>query len=257
VQDFPPLTYSYLPPLVLKVASLSVVDDYVPSPDTVALLAQDPAPPAETLLAMLRHRVVASGAPGTGTVTIQNASVHQVDSTLTGAMTVDVSVESPDGRSTGYAEATVSASRTAPDGDEGPDALQAALYDLTKQLMEDMNVQLQYQMQHNLSGWLSWSPTPGSVSTGYAPAGAGGPIQAAPLASPGSVAAPAAPGYPATAPASPAPAYPPPAAPAPGYPAPGYPAPASPSPASPAPADPAPGQNMIPPGYPGGGSRPN
>ncbi len=222
VQDFPPLSYAYLPPLVLKVADLNIADDYVPTPDTVALLAQDPAPPAATLLAMLRQRVVASGAPGAGTVTIQNASVHQVDGTLTGAMTVDVSVESPDGRSTGYAEATVSASRSVPDSDDGPDAMQAALYGLTKQLMENMNVQLQYQMQHNLSGWLSWSPTPGSMSTGSAPpAAAGGPIEAAPLAAPGGVAAPPL-----------APAYPAPAAPAQAY--------------------PEPEQNMIPPGYPGG-----
>src|ERR1700722_6403581 len=178
-QYFPPLTYSYLPPLVLKVASLNVVDAYVPSTDTVALLAQDPAPPADTLLTMLRGRVVASGAPGTGTVTIQNASVHQVDGTLTGAMTVDVSVASQDGLSTGYAEATVSASRSAPDPDAPPGDMEAALYGLTKQLMDDMNVQLQYQMQHNLSGWLSWSAAAGAGQAGY-PTGAapGGAIQA-------------------------------------------------------------------------------
>ena len=46
--------------------------------------------------------------------------------------------------------------------------MQAALYSLTKQLMDDMNVQLQYQMQHNLSGWLS-SAAPGAA--GLAPAG--------------------------------------------------------------------------------------
>ena len=211
---------------MLKVADLNVVDNYVPSPDTVALLAQDPAPPAETLLAMLRHRVVASGAPGTGTVTIQNASVHQVDGTLTGAMTVDVSVSSPDGRSTGYAEATVSASRSAPDQDDGAGGMQAALYGLTKQLMENMNVQLQYQMQHNLSGWLSWSPTPGRSVHRLCPRGAGGrrdPVDAAD--GPAGV-APGAPAAPQAAPAYPAPAAPP-------------------------PAYPEPQQNLIPPGYPG------
>jgi uncharacterized lipoprotein YmbA len=227
-QDFAPLSYSYLPPLVLKVANLSIVDDYVPSPDTVALLAEDPAPPAETLLAMLRHRLVASGAPGTGTVTIQNASVHRVDGTLAGAMTVDVSVSSPDGRSTGYAEATVSASRSVPDPDQGVGAMQAALYDLTKQLMQDMNVQLQYQMQHNLGGWVSWSPTPGAMSSGYAPSGAAGAgITATPLTTP--------PGAAAAAPAA---------------------APVHPAPASPAPAYPEPVPNMVPPGYPGGGPQP-
>ncbi|HVE21248.1 MAG TPA: hypothetical protein VNC39_04675 [Acidocella sp.] len=218
-QYFPPLTYSYLPPLVLKVATLNIVDDYVPTPDTVALLAQDPAPPAQTLMTMLRGRVVASGAPGTGTVTIQNASVHQVDGTLTGAMTVDVTVASADGHSTGYAEATVSASRSAPGSDDGPNAMPAALYGLTKQLMENMNVQLQYQMQHNLSGWLSWSPTPGSPVPGYAPAAAGAAVQTTPLTAP-----PAGGGGAAAAPVAPA---------------------------APGPAYPEPQGNLIPPGYPG------
>ena len=31
VQNFPPLDYSYLPPLVLKVSNLTVVNNYVPS----------------------------------------------------------------------------------------------------------------------------------------------------------------------------------------------------------------------------------
>jgi hypothetical protein len=211
VQNFPPLDYSYLPPLVLKVANLSVVNAYVPSVDTVALLAQDPAPPALTLLAMLNRRVVASGAPGTATVTIQNASVHEVAGMLTGAMTVDVNVASPDGRSTGYAEATVSASRNAPDSDSAGD-MRAALYSLTKQLMDNMNVQLQYQMQHNLSGWLSWSGPAGAASPST---GAAGAIQATPLAAPG-----------AAVTGSPA-----------------------------APAAPATGDNLVPPGYPGGPQR--
>ena len=221
-QNFPPLEYSYLPPLVLKVANLSIVNDYVPSPDTVALLAQDPAPPATTLLAMLNHRVVASGGPGTGTVTIQNASVHEVAGTLTGTMTVDVNVSSPDGRSSGYAEATVSASRTAPDPDAPPGDMAAALYDLTKQLMNDMNVQLQYQMQHNLSGWLSWSGAPGGAAVSPTAAPAGGTIQAMPLAAPGGPATGAAP---------------------------------APVPAPAAAGSPEPEENLVPPGYPGGGQQ--
>jgi hypothetical protein len=218
VQNFPPLDYSYLPPLVLKVSNLTVVNNYVPTPATVALLAQDPAPPTTTLLAMLNHRVVASGAPGTGTVTIQNASVQEIDGTLTGAMTVDVNVASPDGLSTGYAEATVSASRSAPDPDAAPGDMEAALYGLTKQLMDDMNVQLQYQMQHNLSGWLSWSGPAGAGQAGY-PTGAasGGAIQATPLTAPGGAAVP----VPVPVP-------------------------------EPAIGAPGPGDNLVPPGYPGG-----
>jgi uncharacterized lipoprotein YmbA len=182
-QNFAPLDYSYLPPLVLKVANLNVVNNYVPTPSQATLIGQDPEPPATALLAMLNHRIVASGAPGNATVAVVSASLDGVGGNLTGTMTVDVTVTSPDGRSTGYTEATVSASKSAPDDSS---QMPAALYGLTKQLMDNMNIQLQYQMQHNLSDWLSWSaPGAGPLA---APAGA---IQATPLTAPGA-AAPAA-----------------------------------------------------------------
>ncbi len=185
-QNFAALNYSYLPPIVLKVSTLNVVNNYVPDPGAATLISQDPAPPATTLLNMLNHRIVASGAPGTGTVTVQTASIDQVGSNLTGTMTVDINLSSPDGRSTGYTEASVSASQTAPDPDASAADVQAALYALTKRLMDSMNVQLQYQIQHNLTNWLSWSAAPGGGLTPTAiPSGpATGAILATPLNSP-------------------------------------------------------------------------
>lgn len=71
----------------------------------------------------------------------------------------------------------------------------AALYGLTKRMMDNMNVQLQYQIQHNLGPWLVWTPGQGAgaLSTGAAPAG--NIIQATPLSAPSG--GPAAPGGPA------------------------------------------------------------
>ena len=195
-QTFAPLDYAYLPPIVLKVSQLEVANNYVPTPSEATLIGQDPEPPATALMNMLSRRLVASGAPGTGTVTIETASIDQVGDNLTGAMTVDVHLSSADGNATGYTEASVSATQTAPDPDASPDDVRAALYGLTKRLMDNMNVQLQYQIQHNLGPWLVWSPTPGAspFATGAAPAG--NIIQATPLSAlPG--AGPAAPGGPA------------------------------------------------------------
>jgi hypothetical protein len=199
LQTFAPLDYSYLPPLVLKVASLNVVNNYVPSPSQATLIGEDPVSPITTLENMLNRRLVASGAPGTATIAIQTASIDQVNGNLTGTMTVDVSVSSPDGRSTGYAEATVSASQTAPDSDASLNDTQAALYGLTKRLMDDMNVQLQYQLQHNLSSWISWSATPGAAPLAAGATGAPGIIQATPLppTAPATGTAPATPAAPA------------------------------------------------------------
>lgn len=178
---FPLLNYSYLPPIVLKVASISVVNKFVPTPAQANLLDQAPVQPAKILLDMLNHRMAASGAPGLGTVTIQNASIDQAGANLVGTMVVDVNVTGPNG-AIGNAEAVVSAKRTAPDqGDQA--GMQTALYGITKQLMDNMNVQLQYQIQHNVGSFVLRSATFGSANEGFAPAATSS-IIAAPLAAP-------------------------------------------------------------------------
>src|SRR5271168_657270 len=78
LQTFPPLDYSYLPPIVLKVSTLNVVSSYVPTPSQATYIGEDPEPPANALLAMLNHRLVPSGAPGLGTATVETASIDQV-----------------------------------------------------------------------------------------------------------------------------------------------------------------------------------
>ncbi len=181
--SFPPLDYSYLRPYVLKVANLSVVNNYTPGPDAQPVLNNDPVSPAATLQAMLQHRLVASGAPGTGTVTVQNAAITEANGMLTGTMTVDINLQGPRGAA-GFAEASVSATEQAPDDLTSAD-VQTALYHLTKHLMDLMNVQLPYQLQHSLQAWLSWSnPQAGGLGLG-GDAGAGGAIQSAPLTAPG------------------------------------------------------------------------
>lgn len=196
--SFQPLDYSYLPPILLKVSQVNVVNNYVPTPSQVQVAGMDPAPPADTLSNMLRERLQPAGQPGTATVTVQTAYVDNVNGNLTGAMTVDLNLASADGHSTGFTEASVSASRTAPDS-SNPDDTRAALYALTKQMMTQMNVQLQYQIQKNLPSWVSWTNSPATGAAASASAGdAGGVIQAAPLVAPPGVAtAPATPAAPA------------------------------------------------------------
>ncbi len=178
-QTFAPLDYSYLPPILLKVSQVDVVNNYVPTPSQVQAAGLDPAPPADTLMTMLHARLQPAGQPGTATVAVQNAYVDNVNGNLTGAMTVDLNLASADGHTTGFTEASVSASQTAPDS-SNPDDTRAALYALTKQLMTQMNVQLQYQIQKNLPSWVSW--TSSGATPGTTPAASG--IQAAPLAAP-------------------------------------------------------------------------
>jgi hypothetical protein len=200
---FAPLDYSYLRPIVFKVATLNVVDAYTPGADEAQLNSNNPAPPGPTLMAMLNKRMQPSGQPGTGTITVQVASITESDGNLNGEMTVDVNLTSADGRSTGFAEASVSASQGAPDsGDQN--AVQTALYQMTKKLMDSLNVQLPYQIAHDIPTWVAWTnpqAAGGSLSTGTGAGVAPGAIQATPLTGPpGSTALPS--------PAVPAPAVP-------------------------------------------------
>lgn len=184
-QTFAPLDYSYLPPILLKVSQINLTDSYVPTPSQAQTAAMDPAPPADTLLAMLRQRLQPAGQPGTGTVTVRTAYVDDINGTLAGQMTVDVNLVSANGLSTGFTEASVSASQTAPDSGDADD-MRAALYDLTKRLMTRMNVQLQYEIQKNMPGWVSW--TSNGVSATPSAASTGGGVQTTTLAAPPGVA---------------------------------------------------------------------
>jgi hypothetical protein len=188
---FPPLDYSYLPPIVLKVSNINVVNQYVPDPSAATLIGQDPEAPANALSDMLNRRIVAGGTQGNGVVTIEVASIEQVGNSYTGTMTVRVDVQSADGKSTGFTEASVTHSQSVPDDAKD---IPATLYAMTKALMDTMNVQLQYQLQQNLSSWISYSAVPGVGGVGGGATASPlvpGSIQATPLTAPAGAATPA------------------------------------------------------------------
>lgn len=182
-QVFAPLDYSYLPPIVLNISNITVQNTYVPDPGAATLIGQDPEAPANALTAMLQHRLVADGMPGNGTVTIENAAIDQVGDDYAGVMTVRLDVASLDGRKTGFTEASVSVTQTAPDSDATQNDIRAALYGITKQLMDQMNVQLQYQIQRSLGSWVSYTPNAATPASGSSAATNGG-IEATPLTAP-------------------------------------------------------------------------
>ncbi len=181
---FGALNYDYLPPIVLNISNITIANNYVPDAGAEPLIGQDPAPPAPTLTAMLQHRLVANGTPGNGTVTIENASIEPVADNYVGVMAVRLDVASSDGLKTGFTEASVSVSQSMPDADADPDQTQAVLYSITKQLMDAMNVQLQYQIQHNMGSWISYTSTAVTPPLNSGSPDSGG-IQAAPLGAPG------------------------------------------------------------------------
>jgi hypothetical protein len=192
--SYPPLRYNYLPPIRLNVASISVRPDYVPSGVAPDLSPLDPVQPVDALRQMAEDRLRPFGPAGRAVFVIQNASVLRDGDTITGTFAVRLDIYTSANTRVGYAEARVAHSHSG-----HVDDMQQLLYDMTKQLMDEMNVQFEYQVVHSLRDWV-------------APVGGGpAPVQQQPLGAPGA----------APPPGSPPPGSPPSGSPPPGSPPPG------------------------------------
>lgn len=160
--SFPPLTYDYLLKLRLNVADI----EFAPPPPPGPLDDIDPAPPAQALLQTARDRLVAGGSLGRAVFVIDQAQISRIPGGLDGALAVHLDVQTSEGTRAGFAEARVSR-RLVGIGDD----LRGALYDITQQMMQDMNVEFEYQVRRTLRDWLQ------EATTAPAPA----PVQEAPL----------------------------------------------------------------------------
>lgn len=154
VPSFAPADYSYLPKLRLMVGSVTIEDhaSQAASPDDLAPTA--PVPPDQALQQMARDRLIAVGNSGTGVFTIDQASISgSGGGALDGRLAVHLDILTGNGGHTGYAEAHVS--RQFIPGANSVDAgTRAQLYELTQQMMQDMNVELEYQVRRSLRDWL-------------------------------------------------------------------------------------------------------
>ena len=148
--SFAPLTYSYLVPLRLNVASIEEAAPPPPGPlDDI-----NPAPPAPALIRMAQDRLSAGGSLGRALFTVEDATITRARGRLDGTLAVRLDVLTSDGTRAGFAEAKVS--RRA-DG-IGSD-LRGALYDITVQMMQDMNVEFEFQVRQSLREWLQVTTT--------------------------------------------------------------------------------------------------
>ena len=149
--NFPLPSYSYLTPINLNVASIEV-DDRSPPPSEGSLVALDPVRPVDVLKQMADERLKANGSAGRAVFVIDQATLARGPSGLDGALSVHLDVfAGAGGERVGYAEARVVRRRTSTDRDED---LQAVLYDFTLQMMNDMNVEFEYQVRRSLRDWV-------------------------------------------------------------------------------------------------------
>lgn len=144
---FTPVRYDYLTPLRLNVGAVEVAELPPPAP----LDAQSPAPLGEVLRRMGQDRLAAGGSAGRAVFTVDEASIQRAGNTLTGRGAVRVEVFGPDGVRAGFAGANV-VRRVAGVGRGA--AYQAALYDLSRQIGDDMNVEFEFQVRRTLRDFL-------------------------------------------------------------------------------------------------------
>lgn len=144
---FAPLGYDYLRPLRLDVATLDVENHSATRGDDVAALA--PVPPAQALTQMAHDRIFPGGSAGRAVFVIQDASIRRHGDTLAGSLAVRLDIVAANGQPTAFAEARVARSSTTDEGD-----LRTRLYALTKQMMDDMNVEFEFQSRRALKASL-------------------------------------------------------------------------------------------------------
>jgi hypothetical protein len=148
-RSFPPLRYDYLAPLRLNVAAVQVEQRFVPSgvPPDVTQFA--PVPPLTALRAMAEDRLQTLGNNDRAVFVIQNASLIRRGSTITGNFAVELDIYNTPTTRAAFAQASVSGTYS---GDL--DDLPGRLYDLTKTLMDRMNVEFEFQARRSLGSWL-------------------------------------------------------------------------------------------------------
>jgi hypothetical protein len=179
--SFAPLHYEYLNKLRLNVGSIDIENNAAPiGPDDIS--AQSPVTPAQALVQIGHDRLFAAGLMGSAHFVIDQASiVRGAGGGLYGQMAVHLEVLTAGGARAGYAEARVARTHM-PGSDE--ENLQTVLYDMTRQMADAMNVELEYQMRRSMGDFLvSAAVVPSTVTA--VPLTPGAPPPAAPYGAPG------------------------------------------------------------------------
>jgi hypothetical protein len=149
--SFEPLRFDYLTPIGLNVASVLIEQRFVPG--AADLGRYDPVQPVQALRQMAEDRLHALGASGRAVFVILDASIVRNGGSYIGSLAAGLDLYASDNTRAGFAEARASRTRTIDDGPIGP-----ALYEMTKRLMDAMNVEFEYQVRRSLREWLVAAP---------------------------------------------------------------------------------------------------
>jgi len=146
--QFDPLHYEYLTKLRLDVARIDVNDNWAPRGEARHVEYLSPVQPLHALREMANDRLVAGGNAGHGLLTIEDASIIQSRDQYRATLAVRFDILDEAGNRVRGVEAHVADAH--PVTGDSPPAVRSDLYALTRQAMEHMNVEFEYQIRHNL-----------------------------------------------------------------------------------------------------------
>ena len=160
--SFPPLRYDYLNPIGLNVATIDATTRASAGGGADDITASAPIDLPAALQAVGADRMKAWGTAGRAEFVITEAALYRRSGGYEGALSVELDIyPAASNQRAAYAEARVFR-RIENDSDD----VRGTLYDLEKQLLDAMNVELEFQIRRNIRDWLVAAPnaTPAPVS---------------------------------------------------------------------------------------------
>lgn len=155
---YEPLSWEYLPPIPLNVATIDVEQRFFPSGLSPDVTAQAPIKPVEALRTMISDRLRSFGNKERAVVVIQDATLTRRDSTISANLSILLTIYREGGDRAGFVEARVTRREQG-----GSGSLRHTLYLVVKSMMEQMNVELEFQIRRNLKEYIVEPTAPGTA----------------------------------------------------------------------------------------------
>jgi hypothetical protein len=176
----PPLVsgYGHLTPIRLNVASLALIE---PAPGAVRVDEPAPLNPAREMRRMAEERLVAMGNEGEARFLIRAAEFRRERLAPPGGLTglfagepgerltcrlmARLELRADQGQRNAFVEAEARRTRSLPEGTSAA-ARRRAAEEVVRQGMDDLNVELEFQVRRSLRDWLSEAAVPAPAAIG-------------------------------------------------------------------------------------------
>ncbi len=165
--QFEPLHYEYLTKIRLDVARVDIDDSWAPRGEDRHVEYLSPMQPLDALRQMANDRLVAGGNTNRALFTIEDASIIRLANSYQAKLAVRLDILDDAGNKLRGIEARVT--DVHPITSESGEAVRQDLYALTRQAMDDMNVEFEYQIRRRLNAQMEpttpTAPAPPPVGT--------------------------------------------------------------------------------------------